>query len=164
MAQTTISTNPAIGIAGQWADAQNGANQSIGKVAVETIPAGCGVVVTAADEDTCELPDATGEVAGTATAARFLGIALRPMDGSASYAAGEVVRIATVGVVWVATEDSSTAGEKPFVRFADAATTLGTFRSDADTADAVALPNALWNSTQGTAAGMAKVKLGNVFS
>lgn len=160
MAQTSITSDPAVGIAGQWADAQDGANETISKNAVETITAGKGVVLTVDDDATCEQPDATGEVTG----GRFLGIALRPPDGGTTYAAGETVRIARAGTVWVAAEEAVTAGASAFCRFADpGATGLGSFRSDADTADAVALPNAIFASTT-AAAGLAKVKLGGVFS
>lgn len=163
MAQTTMTANPAIGQAGTFAN--NVGTATIQRVAAETIAPGTYVVVTADDDSTCEYPDATGEVAGTATAARGLGIAmLDHKRTTAAYSAGDTVTIMTVGEIWVATEDSSTAGERPFVRFADAATTLGTFRSDADTADAVALPGSVWVSTQGTAGGLAIVKLGGVGS
>lgn len=160
MAQTAITSNPAVGIAGQWADAQDGANESVSRNAAETITAGKAVVQTGADAATCEQPDATGEVSG----GLVLGIALRPPDGGLTYAAGETVRIARAGTVWVATEDSSVSGAIPFVRFGTpGATGLGSFRSDADTDQAVALPNARWDSTQATAGGLAKVKLGGVF-
>lgn len=161
MAQTSISTNPAVAQAGTFATAVSGANQVISKVAAEAITPGKAVVLTVDDDTTCEQPDATGEVTG----GRTLGIALIDAQKTTlAYAAGEVVQIAIHGEVWVAAEEAVTAGADAFVRFADAGSTgLGSFRSDADTADAVALPNARFTSTT-AAAGLAKVKLGGDFS
>ena len=161
MAQTAITANPAVAQAGIFATAVGGANQVISKIAAETVTPGRGVVITVADDTTCEQPDATGEITG----GRFLGIALIDSQKSTvAYAAGETVQIAAEGEVWVLAEEAVTAGASVFCRFADAGTVgLGAFRSDADTADAVALPNAIWASTT-AAAGFAKVKLGNVFS
>lgn len=159
MAQTAIQANPSVGQAGSLASALG--YKVVSKVAAEAITPGVFVVLTADDEHTCELPDATGEVTG----GRGLGVALLdPTRETAAYAAGDVVSILTAGEIFVLVEDSAVAGAAPFVRFADAATTLGTFRSDADTADAVALPNAVWASTQASAAGLAVVRLGGVFS
>ena len=160
MAQTTMTTNPGAGQAGTFATSVG--VRTISKVAAEAITPGKGVVITADDQTTCEQPDATGEVTG----GRFLGIALLDHKRTtAAYAAGDVVTIAVEGEVWVAVEDAATAGSQPFVRFADPGSTgLGSFRSDADTADAVGLPNAVFTSTQTSAGGLAKVKLGGVFS
>ncbi len=163
MAQTSITANSAIGQAGTFAN--NVRTATIARVANETIPPGAYVVVTADDDSTCELPDAEAEVTGDTTTARGLGIAmLDHRRTTANYSAGDVVTIMTHGEIWVATEDSSTAGDRPFVRHTDAATTLGTFRSDADGTDADALPGAVWISTQGSAAGLAIVKIGGVLS
>ena len=163
MAQTTMTANPAIGQAGTFAN--NVGTATIQRVAAEEIAPGRYVVVTADDDSTCELPDATGEVAGTATAARGLGIAmLDHKRTTAAYSSGDTVTIMTVGECWVTTEDSSTAGERPFVRFTAGGVNIGDFRSDADTDEAVALPGAVWVSTQGTAGGLAIVKLGGVGS
>ena len=159
MAQTSISANPSVGIVGDLASSLAGTT-IISRVAAEAIPFGTFVVLTADDEDTCELPDATGEAAGP----RGLGVALRkPEDTSGAYAAGEVVEIVTVGEVFVATEDAATAGDTAFVRFADAATTLGTFRSDADTADADDVKGAVFMTTTATAGATVRVRLNGTF-
>lgn len=156
MAQTTMTANPGAALAGTFASSLDNANEVIYRRATETIPPGVLVVVTVDDENTCDLPNATGEVTG----GRALGIALIDRSStSTNYASGDMVRIAVSGEVWVDAEEAVTAGGAAFVRFADAATTLGTFRSDADTADAVALPNAKF-STSTAAAGRAKVQLG----
>jgi hypothetical protein len=157
MAQTAITTDPAVAQAGTFASTVAGATQVISKLAAGTIPVGKLVVVTVNNANTCEVPDATGEVTG----GRALGIAIidHRKTTMTSYAAGETVQIAIAGEVWVTAEDAVTAGVQPFVRFADAGSTgLGSFRSDADTADAVALPNAVWASTT-SGAGLAKVHL-----
>lgn len=158
MAQTTITTNPAVGQAGSLASTLDGC-EIITKVAAEAIVPGCFVVLTADDETTCELPDATGEAAGP----RGLGVALHdPNRTTANYAVGDMVQILTRGEIWVSTEDAVTAGNTAFVRFADAATTLGTFRSDADTADADDVIGATYTKGNG-AAGLAVVKLNGQF-
>jgi hypothetical protein len=157
MAQTTVTANPAVAQAGTFATAVDGAFQVISKLAAVACVPGKLVVVTVNAEHTCEPPDATGEVTG----GRALGIALidHRKTTMTSYAIGETVQIATEGEVWVAAEDAVTAGAPCFVRFADAGSTgLGSFRSDADTADAVALPNAIFTSST-TGAGLAKVRL-----
>lgn len=158
MAQTSIQANPDAGQAGALASALD--YVVISRVAAEAIVPGCFVVLTADDETTCELPDAAGEAPGP----RGLGVALLdPTRESANYAAGDVVSILSVGEVWVNTEDSSTAGETAFVRHTDAATTLGTFRSDADTSDADDVIGATFMTTRATA-GLCKVRLHGKFT
>jgi len=156
-----MTANPGEALAGTFASSLDNANEVIYRRATEAIPPGTLVVVTVDDENTCDLPDATGEVTG----GRALGIALIDRQStSTNYATGDMVRIAVSGEVWVAAEDAVTAGADAFVRFTDAATTLGTFRSDVDGTDAVALPNAKFSTTT-AGAGLAKVQLGiGVFS
>lgn len=157
MPQLTITSNPVIGIAGTFATAED--QNTISLIATEAITAGKGVVLTASSDTHCEQPDATGEV----TAGTFQGIALRPPDGGTAYAIGDTVKIATDGVVWVAAEDAVAAGALPYVRFATpGATGLGSFRSDVDTSNAVALPNAIFR-TETAGAGLAQVKITSPF-
>lgn len=160
MPQTSVAA-PAVGQVGTFATIAP--REITDRVAAEEIPYGALVVLTADDDSTCELPDATEEVSGDG---RRLGVALRDKtagDGTTeptSYAAGERVSIALAGEVYILTEEAVVAGGDVFVRFADAATTLGTFRSDADTADAVALPRATYKqSGTGTAAAPLILKL-----
>jgi hypothetical protein len=163
MAQSSMTANPAIGQAGTFAN--NVDTTTIQRVANGTIPPGTYVVITADDDSTCENPDTSAEVAGDATTARGLGIAmLDHKRTTANYSAGDTVTIMTYGEIWVATETSSTAGLRPFVRFTAGGEQIGGFRHDADTNEAVALPGAVWLSTQGSAAGLAIVKLGGVLS
>jgi hypothetical protein len=161
MPQTSISANPAAAQEGQLVH-QTAGVLIISKVALEAVYPGCLVVY---DNDTpsadkCKRPDATGDV----TSGIALGVVLldptREGTDMDSYAAGEAVPILAAGEIWVLTESTATAGAAPFVRFTAAgAEREGAFRHDADTADAVALPNAVWASTAGSA-GLAKVRLG----
>ena len=64
MAQTTISANPAIGLAGTFATGEATPLNTRSSIAAETITVGKFVVVTADDADTCELPDADTEADG----------------------------------------------------------------------------------------------------
>jgi hypothetical protein len=161
MAQTTISTNPAIGRTGTWATAVGTAREFISKTAAEAITPGKYVVLTRDNDSTCEQPDATEEISGNALIAVGLGIALRdPHSTSENYAAGDTVLIAVSGEVWVTVEEAVVAGTIPFVRFSTPGSTgLGSFRSDADSAKAIGLPGSVYSSTQATAAGLAKVTL-----
>ena len=159
MPQTEILSNPAVGQAGQPARA---GYKTINRFAAEAIEPGKFVVITVNNDKTCELPDADSEV----DSGRGLGVAMLDSKRSTTtYAAGDVVTIIVDGEVWVKVEDSSTAGAAPFVRYtATGNEELGSFRSDADTADADAVPNAVFTSTQSVAGKLAKVKLGGVFS
>lgn len=155
MPQTSV-TAPAAGQEGTFASAI-GRDVTSRVAAEELVPGTLCVITTGAD--TVEQPDLTGDVTGIGA----IGIVLLDENRvTANYSAGESVPIAIRGDVWVLTEDSSASGVAPFVRFADASAApfeLGSFRSDADTADAVALPNAYWGSTQATAGGLAIVRL-----
>jgi len=163
MAQTTMTANPGAALAGTFASSLDNANEVIYRRALETITPGKAVVTGDTDVDaTCEQPDATGEITG----GRVLGIALIDRSStSTNYAAGDMVRIAVSGEVWVDAEDAVAVGASPFVRFAiPGATGLGSFRSDADTANAIGLPGAKFSSST-AGAGLAKVQLSiGVFS
>lgn len=112
MAQTTITVNPGVGQEGALASALD--YQVVSRVAAEAIPVGRFVVLTVDDEDTCELPDATGE----ATSGRGLGVALRVNSREAAdYAAGDQVKILTQGEIWVSTNDAVVAGTAANVSF-----------------------------------------------
>lgn len=161
MAQTSITADPAVAVAGTFATGQATPLNTRSLEAAETITVGKFVVVTATDASTCELPDATGEVTG----GRMVGVALRPASGATSYSAGETVTIGTNGEFWVVGEDTGiNAGDNVFVRFADAGTYgLGSARSDADTSDAVGAPNAVFTSDVGTAGDLCKVWINGPF-
>lgn len=161
MAQTTIQANPTAGIAGDLASPLNG-SVIVSKRAAEAIPFGVFVVLTADDEDTCELPDAASEAAG----ARGLGVALRkPEDVSGGYTAGEEVKILSVGEVWVEVETGATAGTQAYIRYASGTSTqLGELD---DTSEAMAneqSPGVVFTTTQASAGGLAKVRLDRPFA
>jgi hypothetical protein len=157
MAQTTMTANPGAALSGTFASSLDSANEVIYKRASEAIAPGRLVVIGAADDTECDLANATGEVTG----GRALGVSLIDRQStSTNYAINDMVRIAVAGEVWVDVEEAVTAGGEAFVRFTDAgALGLGAFRSDADTADAIGLPNARYASTT-AGAGIAKVTLG----
>jgi hypothetical protein len=161
MAQTTVTTNPAVAVAGTFATGYATPLNTRSLEAAETIAVGKFVVVTADDSSTCEYPDATGEVTG----GRLLGVALRPASGATSYAAGETVTIGSTGEFWVEGEDTGViAGVPAFIRFADAGTYgLGSVRSDADTADAVAMVSAVVTSNAASAGDLVRVWLNGPF-
>lgn len=161
MPQTTISANPTAGIVGTFATGEATPLNTRSMLAAETITVGKFVVITAGSDVTCELPDAQAE----ASSGRGLGIALRPASGATSYAAGEMVLIGHTGEFWVTAEDTGcAAGDQCFIRGATAGTYgLGSFRSDVDTANATALPNAVFTSTAGAAGATVKVWLKGPF-
>jgi len=161
MAQTSITSNPGEAIAGTFATGEGTPLNTRSLRAAETIPVGKFVVVTVDDSSTCELPDGAAEPGG----GRGVGIALRPASGATSYAAGETVTIGHSGEFWVVAEDTGAiAGAQAFVRGADAGTYgLGSFRSDADTSDADALPNAVFTSDAASAGDLVKVWINGPF-
>ena len=161
MAQTSITANPAVGLAGTFATGQSTPLNTRSLEAAEAITVGKFVVVTADDASTCENVDATGEVTG----GRLLGIALRPASGATAYAAGETVTIGCVGEFWVVGEDTGCiAGVPAFIRFADPGTYgLGSVRSDADTADAVAMANAVVTSNAAAAGDLIRIWINGPF-
>jgi len=149
------NVTPAKGLPGQ----PKTVGDRVSLIAAEAIKPGKLVVVTVDNEATCELPNATGEVTG----GRALGIAIRDRhltDSDLEYQAGDEVLIQTSGEVWVTTEAAAVSGGKAYVRFsATGAEELGSFRDDADTSDAVALPGAVFSSTAGDGEAIS-VKLG----
>jgi hypothetical protein len=160
MAQTSIAANPTAGIAGDLASPLNG-SVIVSKRAAEAIPFGVFVVLTADDEDTCELPDAAGE----ATGGRGLGVALRkPEDVSGAYAAGEEVKILSVGEVWVEVETGATAGTHAYVRHTDGGSDqLGQLDDAADGSEQDQTSGVTFTTTIDAAGGLAKVRLDRPF-
>lgn len=136
MPQTTITANPAVAVAGTFATGTATPLNTRSSIAAETINVGAFVVVTVNNADTCELPDATGELA------RGLGIALRPASGATTYSAGEEVTIGYAGEFWVAPVTAVVAGAAVKV----AVTGTGAF----DDTTGEALPNSLFTSSGST--------------
>jgi len=133
MAQTTITADPAVAVAGTFATGTSTPLNTRSAEAAETINVGAFVVQTAGGT-TCELPDAATEVNG----GRGLGIAMRPASGATTYAAGETVTIGHTGEIWVAPVTAVAAGAPALV----AVTGTGAF----DDTTGEALPNAVFTS------------------
>lgn len=150
MAQTTITTDPGDGQAGQLAtsaDYQITSKRAEGAVAVGL------VVVQGTTEDECKVPGVTGDVSDGGV----LGVSrLVPTRESADYADNEYVEIVQEGEVYVLVNTTdSVAGDPVYVVHAD-----GTIRGTAD-ASATVLPNAVFK-TSTVAGNVGVVKLGGV--
>lgn len=140
MAQTTYSDSPAVGFDGSPVD--SGACDFVSAVAEAEIPFGR-LVIRGSSAGGCKLPDVTGDVTG----GNVLGIAvadtsLETADGASygSYSSGARVKIMRLGRCRVKFESTTATGASVFVRFDGGGE--GRFRHNADTANAVALPNA----------------------
>lgn len=152
MPQTSVAA-PAVGQVGTFATVAP--REITDRIAAEAIPYGSLVVLTANDETTCELPDATTEISADG---RRLGVALAKKtagDGvtePTGYASGERVDIALAGEVYIFPAETVVAGDPPFVTFdVTQGDALGTFRNDANTSTAVQLPRAVFKTGGGTA-------------
>lgn len=125
------------------------------------------VYKTASGSPFADLPTQTGEI----TAGTALGVSLWdpvkmqtviPGATSGLYAAGEPIALVRKGRVTVNCEVSCVEGASVFVRFTSdggSNTDLGTFRHDADSGKAVALPSAVWRSTITSGGGKAEIEL-----
>lgn len=158
MSQTAYNTKPAVASEGMIssssmvndiiacvADATNGAIKFGRYVRIKTPPAAGGNPVV-------ELPDATGEITGDTgfgVVVRDTSIENSDADSFDGYATGEMLSVMIRGRIWVTSEDAVAAARAPaFVRFsAGVGEELGRFRTDADTADAVAAPGAHFMNT-----------------
>lgn len=169
--QTSYTQHAAIALAGLIDRAFNPTevdSYTVASSVATGIPEGVAVKFVTAD-DTIALPAATGDVTG----APFVGITARltarephnatvVQDGGlVMYPALAQVPVLRSGCIWVSPEAGGTAkGTAVFARFtANGAgkLQLGALRSDADTANAVAIPGAKWEDT--TASGLARVRL-----
>ena len=146
MTQTAVSQVPAVAREGMRAD--SGFGDVLSRIAEVDIPAGR-VVTLGTDIGEAKLPVATGNI----TDGSQLGISLfdasrEPHTTTAEYDATDMIPVLRKGRVWMVAEDAVAEGNSVFVRFtAGGAEELGRVRSDADTADAVALPGAIFRST-----------------
>lgn len=125
------------------------------------------VYKTASGAPYADLPTLTGEI----TAGTALGVSLWdpvkeqtsiPGSTSGKYLAGEPIALVRKGRVTVNCEVSCVEGAAVFVRFTSdggSNTDLGTFRHDADTGKAVALPGAVWRTTISSGGGKAEIEL-----
>lgn len=125
----------------------NEANVPFGVLVVEDL--------TGLSDDRAHLPQATGDIT---TVGSVAGIALHTQfveqsvggTNNLGYDPQSSMNVLRKGRAYVQVEDAVVKGGLPFVRFVAAASEqLGAFRSDADTSDAVALPNARFVTSAG---------------
>jgi len=155
MVQNSYDFKHAEGFVGQMADLQL-TNVLSRNAEASEIDFGLAVVRGTAD-DQCKLATATG--------GSFLGLTVRTIAGTANtagdrkYQINESVNILDEGVIYAICEDGCVPGDDVFFRHTVAGVeVLGALRTDADTADADQIPNAVWDTT--TAAGeIGRVKL-----
>lgn len=150
--QTTMTAEPAIGLPGQIYDS-GVFHDIVTCIAQEDIPFGCWCRING---QYAELPDSTGEVTG-----KTGGVAVRDPSrpSGVGYKTGDVMQVLKTGRIWITTEQAIGNQVAPFVRFATGTgTQKGAWRADADTATAVALPNAHMYRAAGV--GLGVVELG----
>lgn len=171
MSQTSVSDVPAQAFEGMVRDiamVKDTISRLANEAATPFIPFGKAVVKLTGDADNqCSLPAATADVTD-----RMLGIAVADVgieeDSSIAwghYKAGLAVPVLSKGRIWVIAEDQVTDISLPvFVRFTDPGgsaplASLGSFRTDADTADAVEQPACRWRTTTAGAGELAVVEI-----
>jgi hypothetical protein len=157
MPQLTIQTDPDIAFEGQIAYPMFPRHVFTHYVSqVGGIPFGSAVVRAAAD-DLVKLPGLSTDITNL-----FEGFAIRQEyleTNTGGYSNGASLPILRRGYIWVLTEGAVTAESAVFARYAAGTfSVLGKVRADADTATAVAIPNAKF-LTSLTAAGYAIVEV-----
>ena len=158
MAQTVHATEMPVARAGHVADLSN--TDIISRLAEDAAGAGAGRLVVAGTdaENQAVAPTATGDVTGgDALGVVKYDATKEPARTAAALAAGnefdieDTLPVVQKGRVWVLCDAGATivANTAAFVRFASGAggSVLGAFRQNADTATAVALPNAKFVSS-----------------
>lgn len=163
MSQLAYTQDPAVAIPGMLVDSSLDKDIISKFLTDPTLNFGLAVThdVGETDEE-ARAPAATGEVTGGA----FLGVAiadttLEQAATAVGYSSGDTMRLLRAGRLWVLTEEAiATIGLPAFVRFASGGggTILGSFRTSADTATAVALPGATFRTTT-AGAGLVVVEL-----
>lgn len=146
--QDSYDSVHAEGFVGQFADLQL---TNVFSRSVETAEIDFGLaVVRGTADDQCILPSTTGQF--------FLGITARTIAGTADtagdrkYQPNESANILDEGVIYAICEDGCTPGDVVYFRHTTGTgTVIGALRTDADTASADLIPNAIWETT--TAAG-----------
>lgn len=161
MSQTTVVDFPPIGVEGGFVNSSF-YRDTLSKLSNDSspIPFGHLVVLNSADDDDqCRLPADTLEISsGDAWGVALFQSAKEANPGNTvdtaganTYSINEAVPCVRKGRVWVITEDEVAIADLSapvFVRFAaDTFAVLGAFRTDADTASAVALPGAKFMTT-----------------
>ncbi len=138
----------------------NEASVEFGQVVVQDDEVGVG------HENLAHLPSLTTDISNVF---KVLGVAVhahvveqsRPASGNLGYAPQSEMSVMKKGRIWVKTEVAVVSTDTPFVRFsASGSEKRGAFRNDADTADAVALPNSRFLNDSEVVNGINLVLLG----
>lgn len=159
MPQTTVNQNPAVGKEGLLYDAQHAPDALITGYVDESagIKPGRLVIRSASGDWTGELPDGTGSLGTNVlgiSAFTHKGLVNPSSEDNEVYEDNEPLPLLRKGRIWVISEDAFTPSDPVFVRVvAGVGEELGTFRTDADTADAIAFTAARW-MTSGDAGGL----------
>lgn len=143
-------------------------NCSVADVILNELNVPFGVLVvedtTGLSDDRAHLPQVTGDIT---TVGKVAGVAVHNHGveqnkggvNNLGYEPQSAMNVLRKGRIYVTVEDAVVKGGLPFVRFvAGASEQLGSFRSDADGSDAVALPDARY-VTSASAGGLAIVEI-----
>lgn len=135
--------------------------ETLARLADANIDAGLGVVEGATPGQTAAAPTAAADVTG----GHFLGVTMDPefkneIGAAAAYLAGDQISILEEGFIPVVVEEAVAYNDDVFVRHTanGGNTTLGAFRTDADSSNAVQVPNAKFKSAT-AGAGVALIRL-----
>lgn len=136
--QSSVTQTAVIGQPGELYDMPQNCD-IVSKQATAAVPFGTWVDFSA--EEKAQNPTTTGHV----TALPYGGIALRDpsFPTGTGYVLGDMMRVLVRGRAFVLADQTVVVTDTPFARFASGTgTQLGAIRKDADTATAVAAPNA----------------------
>lgn len=135
MSQTSYSIAQPAAVSGQLGTAEPYSALTFNNP-VDTIAFGRMVAKVSGDANGCELPDGGSAV--------LLGVAIRKLHTTDNdYQPENEVGVMRRGQIWVEVEQTVTPDSPVYVRHTDpGALGLGVFRADADTADAVLVPEA----------------------
>lgn len=153
MSQTAYTQDPAVAVEGMLVDASPNFDliTAVANVAISFGRFVHQVAGGGADDrpPRVALPTATGEVTGTTQVGFSLKDTTLEATVAGGYAVDDELTVLRNGRIWMLAEDAVSFGDAVFVRFAagGGGALLGSVRSNADTATAVALPGAWFRST-----------------
>lgn len=149
MSQTTYNPAPDAAVAGMIGDSTDYTTRT-GNNPAAALEFGLAVAKVAGNSD--EVTTTAGVTAGA-----IVGVAVREVSTTNNnYPVKSAVTYMTQGAIWVETDETVAVGDDVYVRVAGG--NIGKFRNDADTANAVLLPNSRW-LTGVTGAGLALLSL-----
>jgi len=158
MAQTAVNFNMAQAFEGLLADSEFKKTDGT-RTAVAAIPFGRGVTKVVGEDEQVQLPDGTDNtIFGISHSTQAIE---QTSAGVVEYADKEPVNVLRRGVVWVQAEEAiDPDSDSVFCRYASGGggTVIGRFRTDADTASAVAVTGAIF-LTSTAAAGLVKIEI-----